>query len=125
MSLREQVVVAAEQVLAAEAAGRELPFVQQLVPDLTFAQLQGRRNYLSLSRLAEEIEDALAESRLPPVRAWALALLVRFAEASTHGNLEELGYLPQSLDDFLGADGGVWQVIASVRSSSDDPPAGP
>ena len=87
--------------------------------------LQGRRNYLSLSRLTEEVEDALSENRLPPARAWALALLVRFAEASVHGNLEELGYIPQSLDDFLAADGGVWQVIASVRSSIDDPPAGP
>src|SRR5207302_10482372 len=34
-------------------------------------------------------------------------------------------YQPQSIDDFLDADGAVWQVIASVRSSRDDPPSGP
>lgn len=113
------------RVLQNQLVQRELPFVQQLVPDLTFAQLQGRRNYLSLSRLAEEVEDALAEDRLPLPRAWALALLLRFAEASEHGNLEELGYIPQSLDEFVEADGAVWQVIASVRSSRDDPPAAP
>jgi DNA polymerase III epsilon subunit-like protein len=113
------------RVLQNQLVERELPFVQQLIPDLTFAQLQGRCNYLSLSRLAEEVEDALSEARLSLARAWTLALLVRFAEASVHGNLEELGYLPQSLDDFLAADGGVWQVIASVRASIDDPPAGP
>ena len=73
---------------------RELPFVQQLVPDLTYAQLQGRPNYLSLSRLAEEVEDALTENRLPPAACLGCwPLLLRFAEASAHGNLEELGYL--------------------------------
>ena len=50
-----------------------------------------------------------------------LAALVRFAEASPHGNLEELGYPPKSLDDFLQASGGVLQVLASMRSSPDDP----
>lgn len=113
------------RVLQNQLVERELPFVQRLIPGLTFAQLQGRRNYLCLSRLAEEVEDALSENRLPAARAWALALLVRFAEASVHGNLEELGYIPQALDDFLDADGAVWQVIASVRSGSDDPPALP
>lgn len=113
------------RLLQNQLVERELPFIQQLIPDLTFAQLQGRRNYLSMSRLVDEVEDALAETRLPPARAWALALLVRFAEASTHGNLEELGYIPQSLDDSLAADSAVWPVIGSVRSSSDDPPAGP
>src|SRR5207248_998964 len=95
------------RVLQDQLVNRELPFVQQLVPDLSFAKLQGRTNYLSLSRLAEEVEDALTESRLPPARARTLAMLVRFAEASAHGNLEELGYLPQSLDEFLAADGSV------------------
>ena len=113
------------RVLQNQLVERELPFVQRLIPDLTFAQWQGRANYLSLSRLAEEVEDALSEDRLPLARAWTLALLLRFAEASTHGNLEELGYIPQALDDLLAADGAVWQVIASVRSSSDDPPAEP
>jgi Rad3-related DNA helicase len=44
--------------------------VKQLVPGLTYALLQGRANYLSLSRLAEEIEEALAEAHLPAARAW-------------------------------------------------------
>ena len=105
------------RVLQNQLVERELPFVQHLIPDLTFAQLQGRANYLSLSRLAEEVEDALTESRLSPARAWMLGLLVRFAEASVHGNLEELGYIPQSLDDFLDADGAV------CRSSPASAPA--
>src|SRR5205823_4260264 len=73
------------RVLQNQLVERELPFVQQLVPDLIFAQRQGRANYLSLSRLAEEVEDALAEDLLPPARAWTLALLARFAETSAHG----------------------------------------
>jgi ATP-dependent DNA helicase RecQ len=110
------------RALQQQLVDREVPFVQQTVPGLTFAQLQGRANYLSLARLAEEVEDALAEDHLPPARAWALAALVSFAEASTHGNLEELGYLPQALDDYLRADGAVLQVLAGVRSGLDDPP---
>jgi ATP-dependent DNA helicase DinG len=47
------------RVLQAQLVERELPLVQQLVPGLTYALLQGRANYLSLSRLAEEIIDAL------------------------------------------------------------------
>ncbi len=110
------------RVLQAQLVERELPFVQQLVPDLTYAQLQGRSNYLSLSRLAEEIEEAFSEETLSVPRAWMLATLVRFAATSRHGNLDELGVTPQALDDFLAADGGVFQVLASVRSSSDDRP---
>jgi hypothetical protein len=112
------------RVLQNQLVAQELPFVQQLVPELTFAQLQGRANYLSLSRLAEEVEDALAEERLPPSRAWLLAALVRFAECSAHGNLEELGYIPLSLDEYLGADGAVMQMLAALRSSPDDPLTG-
>jgi ATP-dependent DNA helicase RecQ len=108
------------RVLQTQLVERELPFVQQLVPGLTYALLQGRANYLSLSRLAEEVEDALAETQLPTTRAWMLAMLVRFAEMSTHGNLEELGYLPQALDEHLSADGTVWLTHASVRASRDD-----
>lgn len=110
------------RVLQSQLVERELPFVAEIVPDLTFAQLQGRANYLSLSRLAEEVEDALAEDRLAPVRAWTLAMLVRFAEASAHGNLEEMGILPAALDQYLGADGAVWQVLATLRSTADDGP---
>lgn len=110
------------RVLQAQLVERELPFVQQLVPGMTYAQLQGRANYLSLSRLAEELEDAFSEETLPAPRAWMLAALVRFAAISKHGNLDELGITPQSLDDVLAADGGVFQVLASVRSSSDDRP---
>src|SRR5207302_9428994 len=111
------------RVLQAQLVERELPFVQQLVPGLTYALLQGRANYLSLSRLAEEVEDALAETRLPAARAWMLATLVRFAEVSAHGNLEELGYTPRALEEYLAADGAVEQVgqtLASVRASRDD-----
>src|SRR5204863_4037192 len=108
------------RVLQAQLVERELPFVQQLVPGLTYALLQGRANYLSLSRLTEEVEDALAEAHLPAARAWMLATLIRFAEVSAHGNLEELGYTPQALEDYLAADGAVWQTLASVRASRDD-----
>jgi ATP-dependent DNA helicase RecQ len=103
-------------------ATSSLPFVQQLVPDMTYAQLQGRANYLSLTRLAEEIEEAFAEETLPAPRAWMLAMLVRFAASSAHGNLDELGVTPQALEDFLAADGAVFQVLASVRASADDRP---
>lgn len=109
------------RVLQAQLLEHELPFVQQLVPGVTAALLQGRANYLSLSRLAEELEDALADARLSPARAWMLATLVRFAEQSTHGNLEELGIIPRSLDEQVGETGEVFQVLASVRASEDDP----
>jgi ATP-dependent DNA helicase RecQ len=118
---RQVVVSTFTRLLQEQLVTRELPFVQQLVPGLTFAQLQGRTNYLSLSRLAEEIEDALSESRLPPARAWLLGTLVRFAERSAHGNLEELGYIPLSLDEYLQADGAVLQLLSSLRSNPDDP----
>lgn len=108
------------RVLQTQLVERELPFVQQLVPGLTYALLQGRANYLSLSRLAEEVEDALTDTHLSLARAWMLATLVRFAEKSNQGNLEELGYLPQSLEEYLSADGAVWQILASVRASRDD-----
>src|SRR6266851_1992134 len=108
------------RVLQTQLVERELPFVQQLVPGLTYALLQGRANYLSLSRLAEEVEDALAETHPPAARAWMLATLVRFAEVSAHGNLEELGYTPRSLEDYLDADGAVLQTLSSVRASRDD-----
>src|SRR5437588_892902 len=108
------------RVLQAQLVERELPFVQQLVPGLTYALLQGRANYLSLSRLAEEVEDALAEAQLPAARAWMLAILVRFAEVSPHGNLEELGYSPRALEDYLAANGAVLQFLSSLRASRDD-----
>jgi ATP-dependent DNA helicase RecQ len=108
------------RVLQAQLVERELPFVQQLVPGLTFALLHGRGNYLSLARLAEELEDAFAEDHLPRARAWALATLVRFAASSAHGNLEELGYVPQALDEYLAADGAVLQALDAVRTSGDD-----
>ncbi len=115
------------RVLQAQLVERELPFVQQLVPDMTFCQLQGRANYLSLSRLAEEVEDALSIEQLSPSlpapRAWMLAALVRFAATSMHGNLDELGLTPYSFEDFLGAEGSVFQVLASVRASRDDRPS--
>ncbi len=115
------------RVLQAQLVERELPFVQQLVPDMTFCQLQGRANYLSLSRLAEEVEDALSTEQLSPSlpapRAWMLAALVRFAATSSHGNLDELGLTPHSFEDFLGAEGSVFQVLASVRASRDDRPS--
>jgi Rad3-related DNA helicase len=49
-----------------------------------------------------------------------LATLVRFAARSQHGNLEALGYIPQALDDYLGGDSAIWQLLASVRASQDD-----
>ncbi len=110
------------RVLQEQLVTRELPFIQQLVPQISYAQLQGRANYLSLSRLAEEVEDALAEATLPAARAWMLATLVRFAASSTHGNLEELGVIPQALDRFLHSEGAVHQIVASVRASQDDRP---
>ncbi|HCI80801.1 MAG TPA: hypothetical protein DHW02_14045, partial [Ktedonobacter sp.] len=110
------------RVLQAQLVERELPFVQHLLPDITYCQLQGRANYLSLSRLAEEVEDALTSAVLPAPRAWMLAALVRFAASSTHGNLDELGYTPQTFEDYLNADGSVLQVLASVRASRDDRP---
>ena len=117
------------RVLQAQLVERELPFVQQLVSGLSYALLQGRSNYLSLSRLAEEVEDALGEpgehgevekQQLPAARAWTLATLVRFAEASSHGNLEELGYTPRALEEYLDASGAVLQTLSSLRASRDD-----
>ena len=110
------------RVLQEQLVTRELPFIQQLIPQISYAQLQGRANYLSLSRLAEEVEDAFAENYLPPYRAWMLATLIRFAATSEHGNLEELGIIPQALDSFLHSDGAVYQIVASVRASQDDRP---
>jgi RecQ family ATP-dependent DNA helicase len=110
------------RVLQGQLIERELPFVQQLVPGMTSAQLQGRANYLSLSRLAEEIEDAFADETLPAPRAWMLATLVRFAATSAHGNLDELGMTTQALDEYLQAEGRVLQTLASVRASHDDRP---
>ncbi len=112
------------RVLQQQLVERELPFVQQLVPGMTYAQLQGRSNYLSLSRLAEELEEAFAEETLPVARAWMLAALVRFAATSAYGNLEELGLTPQMLDAYLDADGRVVQTLASVRASQDDRASG-
>ncbi len=112
------------RILQAQLVERELPFVQALVPGLTSALLQGRANYLSLSRLAEELEDALAEPFLSPARAWMLAALVRFAEQSAHGTLDELGSIPRGLDEYLHADGAVYQTLAAVRASEDDTKAG-
>jgi ATP-dependent DNA helicase RecQ len=108
------------RILQSQLVERELPFVQQLIPGLAYAQLQGRANYLSLSRLAEEIEDALSEAHLTRKRAWTLAMLVRFAEGSANGNLEELGYAPQALEEYLSANGAIWQTLSSVRASRDD-----
>ncbi len=110
------------RILQEQLVTRELPFIQQLIPQISYAQLQGRANYLSLGRLAEEVEDALAEEYIPPHRAWMLATLVRFAASSAHGNLEELGVIPQSLDSFLHSEGAVHQILASVRASQDDRP---
>jgi ATP-dependent DNA helicase RecQ len=111
------------RILQEQLVTRELPFIQKLVPQISYAQLQGRANYLSLSRLAEEIEDAFAEAHLPTHRAWMLATLVRFAASSAHGNLEELGVIPQALDSFLHSDGAVYQLLSSVRASQDDRPS--
>ncbi len=114
------------RILQNQLVERELPFVRELIPELTYAQLQGRRNYLSLSRLVEELDDALSEDRLAPARAWILAALVRFAAESAHGNLDgELGYIPQSFEESLHANGSVLQLLNSVRASVDDRDAPP
>ncbi len=112
------------KVLQAQLLSKELPFVQTLVPDLQVALLQGRSNYLSLPRLAEELTDALAEPSLPPARAWTLALLVRFAAASAEGNLEEIGTALWALDEGLGGDGAVQRLVGPLRSAPDEPPTG-
>ena len=107
-------------MLQTQLVDRELPFVQQLVPGLTYALLQGRANYLSVSRLVEEVEDALAEDYLPggtSVDARHPGALCRSERRRT---LEELGYIPQALNGFLQAEGAVWQTIAAVRASQDD-----
>ena len=111
------------RILQGQLVERELPFVQQLIPGLTFAQLQGRSNYLSLARLAEEVEDAFSERVLPAYRAWLLAALLRFAESSQHGNIDELGITPQALDDYLNAEGRVLQMLSSLCASQDDRPS--
>lgn len=106
--------------LQAQLVQRELPFVQELIPELTYSMLQGRANYLSLSRLAEELESALDDERIPRASAWLLALLVRFAEVSDSGNLESVEYTVRSLDEYLESDGAIWQILGSLRSSGDD-----
>ena len=111
------------RVLQTQLVERELPFIQQLFSGLTYAQLQGRSNYLSLSRLAEEVEDAFSERALPAYRAWLLAALLRFAGTSQHGNLDELGITPQALDDYLNAEGKVLQMLSSLCASQDDRPS--
>lgn len=108
------------RLLQSQLVAQELPFVRVLIPELTFAQLQGRSNYLSLARLAEELEDALGEDHVPPASAWMLAILARFAEATSDGNLEALGAVPRTLDAFLRADGAALRVLESVRTSDDD-----
>lgn len=108
------------RLLQSQLIDNELPFVREVIPGITYTQLQGRANYLSLSRLAEELEEALERTTLPAARAWMLATLVRFAETSAHGNLSELRYIPQALDEYLGADGAALQLLSSVRASEDD-----
>lgn len=110
------------RVLQAQLVERELPFVAQLVPGLRFALLQGRSNYLSLGRLAEELEDALEASELPLPRAAVLALLVRFAAQSAHGNLEELGGTPRALDRSFEAEGALMGLLGSVRATEETAP---
>ncbi len=113
------------KVLQDQLVRRELPFVQELLPGLRYAQLQGRANYISVARLADELLEAFEAAHLLRPTAWTLGLLVRFAAESAHGNLEELAYIPRSLDEYLEADGAVFAMLSTVRSGRDDPPAGP
>lgn len=111
------------RILQSQLMSTETEAVQKLLPGVTYSQLQGRANYLSLSRLAEELEDALAESRLPAGRAWLLALLTAWAAHSADGNLEEIATSLRSLDEFLATGGALYQMLSGLRASEDDSPS--
>lgn len=91
---------------------------QEILPELRAAVLKGKNNYLSLSALAEEIQDALDESGITRARAYALIMLGSFAVQSTDGDLQMLRGSAYGIEEFTDAQGEVWNLLDRVRAAN-------
>jgi ATP-dependent DNA helicase DinG len=100
LSGQKAVVATATKALQDQLAGKDLPFLQEQLPDhVEWAVLKGRANYLCLQRLAEvSAKDAGGQLGLDGVAERApadeLAALARWAEVTETGDRAELDVEP-------------------------------
>jgi len=88
---RPVVVSTFTRVLQDQLYHSDLQFLREVVQgEIKCALLKGQHNYLSSRCLAEELQDAFAETALEPYRAWALITLISFALVSASGDLSDL-----------------------------------
>ncbi|MGH2509093.1 MAG: exonuclease domain-containing protein, partial [Ktedonobacteraceae bacterium] len=114
---RPVVVSTFTRVLQDQLYHSDLQFLREVVAgDIKCALLKGRHNYLSSRCLAEELQDALAESVLEPYRAWALITLISFALVSTSGDLSELQSAFAGIVHIVSANGQLFMVLRTASS---------
>lgn len=139
---RPVVVSTFTRVLQDQLYHSDLQFLSEVVHgEIKSALLKGRHNYLSSRCLAEELQDAFAETTLEPYRAWALITLISFALASTSGDLSDLQSVFAGMAGIVLANGQlfmelgnasptlpeqargaeVWNMLARVRVTAEVP----
>lgn len=91
---------------------------QEILPELRAAVLKGKNNYLSLSALAEEIQNALDETNITRARAYGLIMLASFAIQSADGDLQLLRGSAYGIEEFTDAQGEVWSLLDRVRATN-------
>src|SRR5216683_133242 len=112
---RPVVVSTFTRVLQDQLYHSDLQFLSEVVHgEIKCALLKGRHNYLSSRCLAEELQDAFAETTLEPYRAWALIALISFALASTSGDLSDLQSAFAGMARIVLANGQLFMELGSA-----------
>ena len=89
----ERTVVSTNTInLQEQLAGKDLPLVQELVGDVSWALVKGRGNYVSIRRalLAQESQGSLFEED----RTEELRSILEWIESTDDGSLSDLGFSP-------------------------------
>lgn len=118
---RPVVVSTFTRVLQDQLYHSDLQFLREIVAgEIKCALLKGRHNYLSSRCLAEELQDAFAESALEPYRAWALITLISFALTSTSGDLSELQSAFAGIVHIVSAHRHLFMVLRTNPSTTSE-----
>ncbi|GHO61272.1 hypothetical protein KSC_001640 [Ktedonobacter sp. SOSP1-52] len=119
---RPVVVSTFTRVLQDQLYHSDLQFLSEVVRgEIKCALLKGRHNYLSSRCLAEELQDAFAETVLEPYRAWALITLISFALVSTSGDLSELQSAFAGIARIVPANGQLFIEVGNTSSATPEP----
>lgn len=86
---------------------KDVPVLRELFPDLSVAILKGRRNYLCRRKLQDRLSEARDDA--DPAEREFLEEVRDWAEVSTHGDLDDLPFVPERA---------LWELVESTTEHS-------